>query len=214
LFSDDTACDVRNEFRDLIGEGLTAEEATEQILASYPSVAEDPDEGSVVLIALAVTQWKTGRLLEVVRDQAVAAIDAGADLGRWEEDGTVAGGRRRALARAREQLLSPQRAPVRIARRHRPATPFESGDVLLYTHDSGRQVVFWVERNHTDNGGTYSIMEALGTDPQDAIRDPGTVEGARILRRLRPEMWVHASPPRNGRQDETLDRKLDLYIGG
>lgn len=143
LFSDDLACDVRGEFRDLIGEGLTVEEATRRILASYPSPEDDPDNGSVVLIALAVTQWKTGRLLDLIRDQAVAVIDAGADLDRWDED--TAESRRRALARAREQLLSPQRAPVRIARQRKMTTPSEAGDVLLYAHDSGRQVVFWVE---------------------------------------------------------------------
>jgi hypothetical protein len=186
LFSDDRACDVRDEFRDLIGEGLTAEEATERILASYPSMAEDPDNGSVVLIALAVTQWKTGRLLDTIRDQAVAAIDAGADLDRWDDDPA----KHRALAKAREQLLSPQRSPVRITRRRKSTTPFEAGDVLPYTQDSGRQVVFWVEQNWGDKGGTYTVMEAVSTDPQDAICDPGTVERARPLRRLRPGGFV------------------------
>jgi hypothetical protein len=239
LFSDDLACDVRGEFRDLIGEGLTTEQATQQILASYPSPDDDPDKGSVVLIALAATQWKTGRLLDPIRDQAVALIDAGADLDRW--DGDDARSRQRALAKVREQLLSPQRAPVRIARRRRAATPFEAGDVLLYTHDSGQRVVFWVDRNVTDRGGTYSLMGAVSISMQDVMRDLGAVKQARpiqgarflvldcdriaadrmqILGRVgrspdRPRdggKWVHARPARNARQDQTLDRMLDRYL--
>lgn len=84
IFSDDTACDVRDEFRDLIGDGVSPEDATGQLLAQYTEGSEDPDENAVVIIALAVTQWKIGRLLDEVRDQAIAAVDAGADLGRWE----------------------------------------------------------------------------------------------------------------------------------
>jgi hypothetical protein len=173
LFSDDTACDVRDEFRDLIGDGLTAEEATGRILSSYPAPEDDPD-GAVALLALAVTQWKTGRLVDPVRDRAVAAIDAGAGLDRWD----VPAGRERrrnALARARAQILSPQPAPVRIPRRVRSSTPLAAGDVLLYTHDSGQQVIFWVEQNMTDKGGTCRVAELLDIPPQQVIRDVSSV---------------------------------------
>jgi hypothetical protein len=35
IFSDDTARDIRDEFRDLIGEGLSTEQATEKLLSEY-----------------------------------------------------------------------------------------------------------------------------------------------------------------------------------
>jgi hypothetical protein len=148
--------------------------------------------------------------------------------------------RRRALARVREQLLSPQRAPVRIARRRKAATPFEAGDVLLDTHDSGRQVLFWVDRNITDKGGTYSIIEPLSLGLRDVTGDLGAVQRSRpnwragfvvldcdriaadrvqilgrVERQGRPRAggkMVHASPARNAQPDQTLDRMLDRYL--
>ena len=53
IFSDDLAVDVRDDFRDLIGEGLTADEASERLKAEYADTLQDPDEGPVFLFALA-----------------------------------------------------------------------------------------------------------------------------------------------------------------
>jgi len=188
LFSGDLACDVREEFRDLIGDGLTAEEATQRILSSYPAPEDDPD-GAVVVLALAVTQWKTGRLLGSVRDRAVAVIDAGADLDRWDFP-AAREQRRAALAKVRAQLLAPQPAPVRIRRREKASTPLAAGDVLLYTHDSGRQVIFWVAENITDRGGTYTVAELLDIEPQEVIGDVSSV------RRTTPRPATDSAGPR------------------
>ena len=45
IFSDDTASDVRDEFRDLIGEGLSTEQATDKLLREYAPSLDDPDDG-------------------------------------------------------------------------------------------------------------------------------------------------------------------------
>jgi len=172
LFSDDIACDVRGEFRDLIGDGLTTEEATNQVLRSYPSVSEDPGDGSVVVIALAVTQWKTGRLLDEVKSMAIDAIDHGADLDRWSDDPKLHKRRSDALLRARSQLLLPQRTPVRIPKRERCSTPFQSGDVIVHNHDSGTQFVLWVSGTMTDKGGAYTQVELLDVDPVTVASNP------------------------------------------
>ena len=65
-FPDDTTSDVRDGFRDLIGEALSTEQA--------------------FWLGLAVTQWKCGRLLERVKEKALEIIDTGADLKRWSGD--------------------------------------------------------------------------------------------------------------------------------
>ena len=62
LFSDDLAADIRDELRDLIGEGHSAEEATERLLTEYADSLNDPDEQTVFWLALAVTQWKLSTL--------------------------------------------------------------------------------------------------------------------------------------------------------
>ena len=45
IFSDDTASDVRDEFRDLIGKGLSAEQATNKLLKENAPSLDDPDDG-------------------------------------------------------------------------------------------------------------------------------------------------------------------------
>lgn len=242
IFQDDDACDVRGEFRDLIGDGLTTKEATDRILGEYPSREDDPDVRSVVMIALAMTQWKTGRLLDEIRDQAIAAIDAGADLGRWE-DQTLARRRENTLRKARSQLLSPQRAAVRIRKRVRSTTPFESGDVVVHTTEAGRKVVLWVYQNRGNQGGDIATrVEWMAADPDavtlrpeavlEASRRPHLLDGFLIYdcqkwpperysivgrvpwppARRGPAMAVVTAPSR--RPGDSLDTLLDFHLGG
>ena len=71
IFSDDTASDVRNDFRELIGDGLSPEEATARLMTRYGSIVDDPEGGTTFWLGLAVTQWKSGRLQESVKKRAL-----------------------------------------------------------------------------------------------------------------------------------------------
>ncbi|MGH9224311.1 MAG: DUF4259 domain-containing protein [Acidimicrobiales bacterium] len=160
IFSDDVAADVRADWQGLIADGLTPEEATNRILADYAEYLEDPDDRSVVLLALAVSQWQSGRLQPAVRDAALEVINSGVDLERWERP---ADRRARAgvLDRTKDLLESPQPAAKRPRRRIRSETPFRPGDLFAYRHNSGRYFAFWVSRNWEDHGGVYSDVELL-----------------------------------------------------
>jgi hypothetical protein len=116
----------------------------------------------VVWLALAVSQWRTGRLLPDVRARAIEVIDNGADLHRWgSADPKTRRARAQVLAKTRDQLLSPPPEPKRIPRTRRSHTPYGPGDVLCYRHRSGREFVFWVSRNVSDSGGEYNYLEVL-----------------------------------------------------
>jgi hypothetical protein len=117
IFGDDTACDVRDQFTELLSTGVSADEATKALLASSAAVLQDADDGPIFWVALAATQWKYGCLLPEVQAEAIQIIDSNAGLSRWE--GRAAGARRRALRALRAQLLSPQPS----ARRPRPRKP-------------------------------------------------------------------------------------------
>src|SRR5690348_4616287 len=80
VFSDDTACDIRDDYREYLGEGLTGEQATARILRGYKSSLADPNDATVVWLALAATQWKLGRLDPETLAQALHVIDAGTGL--------------------------------------------------------------------------------------------------------------------------------------
>src|SRR4051794_34638039 len=64
IFSDDTALDIRDEWRDAILDGLSTEEATARLLESFDDyLGDDEDTEKVFWMALAAAQVETGRLL-------------------------------------------------------------------------------------------------------------------------------------------------------
>ncbi len=137
IFSDDTAADVRERFRDLLGDGLSAEEATSRLLAEYASSLDDPNDGPSFWLGLAVTQWKCGRLQADVKMRALQAIDSGADLRRWSGNAKLVNTRRAVLVKTREQLLSTQPPARRIAKRFRQANDWDVGELVSYRTTSG-----------------------------------------------------------------------------
>lgn len=159
LFSDDIACDVRDEYRGLIAAGASGEEATTLLLESWQEVLDVPDAGPVFWLALAVTQWKIGRLQTSIRDKALEIIASGADLQRWEDDPGLLRKRIRVLEKVRNQITSPQRAPVKLRRPYINVSPFQIGDAFTYQLASGNLLLFRVVDIHSDRGGTAPVVE-------------------------------------------------------
>jgi hypothetical protein len=156
VFSSDGALDVRDAFRELIGTGYDVADATARVvevreLDDQPDCAPD-------WIALAVTQWKTGRLLDWVRDRAISVIDAGP--GEWA-DAKIAKRRAVVLRRVRAQLLSPQTAPTRVRPPRFSQTPFRPGDVLRYACSTGREVGLWAITNERHETLTTTSVDTL-----------------------------------------------------
>src|SRR5919106_1722965 len=83
IFSDDLALDVRDVWRDALMDGLDDTTATERVLDQFRESFDDPEEAVVAWIALAAAQHQTGRLQPLVRDHALAVLDAGGDLAAW-----------------------------------------------------------------------------------------------------------------------------------
>lgn len=149
IFADDFACDLREEFRELIAEGLSSEDATQKLQAEH-AIEDDPDERSVFYLALAATQWKLGRLLDPIRDEAIRIIDSGEEIERWkarlidaDEIGAIKR-RQAALDRLRKQLLKPQPKPKKIRVPYASRTDWEIGYAVAYRLLSGRYVVLRV----------------------------------------------------------------------
>ena len=159
IFSDDTACDVRDEWRGYVGEGLSEREATDRLLAEWSASLDDPDEGPVVWLALAATQWKAGRLEERVKRKALAIIDEQSNLAPWQENASLLKKRAAALAKLREQLRSAPPAAKKIRKVVKATCAWEPGDVIAYRLRSGAFVLFRVLDRVTDKGGTYPYCQ-------------------------------------------------------
>jgi hypothetical protein len=111
LFSDDTASDVRDDYRDHVGDGLSGPAATDRLLNEWRQTLSDPDEGPVFWLALAATQWKCGRLETRVLEKALEVIAGGSDLHRWQDNPRLLKKRQAVLVKLGEQLRSPPPPP-------------------------------------------------------------------------------------------------------
>lgn len=160
IFSDDLATDVRDDFRDLIGEGLSATQAVDKLLIEHASSANDADEQSVFWIALALTQWKLGRLEERSKEQALRMIDSGQDLRRWQ-DTKLNKKRIAVLEEARQQLLSLPPPPKKVRRAIKNANDWQIGEVVGFRLRSGQWILFRTVGAHTDKGGRFAVCEVL-----------------------------------------------------
>ena len=107
IFEDDTAADVRADYRELLEGGLKELSATDRMIRDYAEYIEDEVDGPVFWLALAVAQWELGRLESRVADKALKVISTGADLLRWEGSEGAAE-RSKVLEATKVQLLSPQ----------------------------------------------------------------------------------------------------------
>ncbi|GGK94921.1 hypothetical protein Ppa06_63180 [Planomonospora parontospora subsp. parontospora] len=162
LFSDDLACDVRDGYRGLIEDGTADEDAQRHVLESYAEVLDDPDEGPVVWLALAVAQSKIGRLDATVRDRALGIIERGEGLSRWAEEGAKAlTGRQAVLQKVQVQLTGPQPERKRLHRPWRHVTDLTPGTVLAYRVLSGKVVLLRVARIDDDRTGCAPVLSLM-----------------------------------------------------
>jgi hypothetical protein len=161
LFSDDTAADVRDGYRELVGDGYTGPRATDALLKQWGDALADSEDAPVFWLALASTQWQCGRLEPRVKAKALKVIKDGSDLRRWQDDPKLLKKRRAVLAKLQTQLHSPQPPEKRIPRRYRDTCDWEVGEVIGYRAPSGEPFVFRVIGHHTDQGGTSPVCELL-----------------------------------------------------
>ncbi|HEY3783627.1 MAG TPA: hypothetical protein VGL56_21290 [Fimbriimonadaceae bacterium] len=161
IFSDDLAADLRGELKDLIGNGKTPEEATEQLKKDYSRALRDIGEGPVFWLALAASQWKLGRLTPEVKENALRVIDSGQDLKRWEATPALHTKRSKVLANLRETLNSEQPLAKKINPPYIDSTDWRIGQIIAYKLMAGDYCLLRVIGYHKDAGGTRPVVEPL-----------------------------------------------------
>lgn len=162
LFSDDLACDVRDEYRRLIEDGTADEEARRHLLDAYAETLDDPEDGPVFWLALAVTQSKVGRLDPMVRDRALRIVERGEGLSAWADAGAAVLSRRRAvLDKVRSQLTGPQPERRRLRPPWRHVTDLSPGTVLAYRDPVGDDALLRVARVSDDRFGVLPIVSVM-----------------------------------------------------
>lgn len=176
LYSDDLAADLRGDFKDLVGEGRTAEEALDRLLADYEEPIRDPDERAVFWLAVADTAWRLGRPLARATAEANAVIRSGRDLQRWESQAERKK-RSTVLIQLEERLRTDPPPPRKVPRRFVPDNQWAVGEVLSFRLLSGRYALFRVIGHHRDKGGRHAVCEVLDWIGDDL---PGEADARRL----------------------------------
>ena len=115
LFSDDVACDVKEYYMNCLREEMSADEAEAAVVSYFGDELADSDDGPVVVLALADTAWRVGRLSEKLKEAAIRIIDTGEGLERWEVEGKqLLKKRQDVLQKLKEKLLSPQPSEKKV----------------------------------------------------------------------------------------------------
>jgi hypothetical protein len=158
IFDNDTSCDVRDNFINLLEEDKTAEEATIMILDEYLT-EEDLQELSLVYIGLASIQLEKNCLQEEVREMAVKMIECG-DLELWDENNEKEyEGRKQVLTELKKELLFPKlKAPKSTKKRRR----IKLGDVFAIPLPNGKYAYGRV----FDDAG-FGVYEYIGESMVD-----------------------------------------------
>lgn len=107
IFDDDTACDVRTEYLELLMNGITDEDATGAMIELNSDEADDEDCRIMFWTALAAIQWEVGRLDDSVKERTLALIEEG-DSPLWLEQKDSVEERKAVLEELRNKLLSRQ----------------------------------------------------------------------------------------------------------
>jgi hypothetical protein len=135
IFSDDNAADLRDDYRDFIGDGLSGPEATDRLLAEWgSSISREPEYAATFWLALAVTQWLAGKF-ERKRKSVLDAV--------------------------RQQIESSQPPPRKIPKRVRAVCEWEPTELIGYRLLSGDYIILRVIHLVSDKGGVYPDCEPL-----------------------------------------------------
>ncbi|GAB3263669.1 DUF4259 domain-containing protein [Nocardioides dilutus] len=164
VFSDDTACDIRSDYREMLEDGVDDAEAMQRVITEYRHLADD--EGHVLWLALAAAQVAVGRLDATVKTEALRIIDEGIGLDLWVEAGPKAlASRKAALAKLRKALTGEQKARTKVLKPWVHVTDLLPGDVLAYRrHPEGRYALFRVARIEDGRLGAAPILRQLKWD--------------------------------------------------
>jgi hypothetical protein len=161
IFSDDVAQDVRDAWRDALMDGLDDATATKRLLNELQAAFDDENDAVVAWLALAAAQHETGRLQLLVRDRALAIIDAGGDIASWRnQSAAFVRAREKALAALAEKLRGPQPTPKTPKRPKPRASPLEIGDVV-HVRGERAEGLFVVVAVAETSTGTEPVLAQL-----------------------------------------------------
>jgi hypothetical protein len=137
LYQDDVAEDVKTQYVNLIKIGKTNQEATEELIKDNQLKINDSDDAPIFWFALADTQWKLGRLLPYVKENALIHLIKEDNLKKWEKENKEDYKyRKKVLDQLKDRLNSPIPAQKKISRYKYFKCNWCIGDTFAYQLES------------------------------------------------------------------------------
>ena len=211
IFADDDAQDLREEYRTILADAQSDTAASDAAAREYGADLTRLEDTTAFWLALALTQWKLGRVDPRVRAAALRIIDEDIDLAKWA--GSPERSRRAtALRKARRTFLMtappakpiPKPLPLQLP-------GWEFGEVVGYRMPNGRLVLLhhlyyaaWsVVRTKAPVVSILNWFEARVPDAQEVtaltyINHDGRLGG--------PHLLSLAMPPRRRLQETAFAR--------
>jgi len=137
IFDDDGAEEIKEEYKILLGYGMSPEEAYQKIEDYYYSDYKGAHDEDVYWLSIALFQWQNGILSEEVKQQALRCIDDENYLEHWKDSGEdIYKERKLILEKLKYDLINvakerKKRFP-KCAKYYRYKTEWEVGDLLAY----------------------------------------------------------------------------------
>lgn len=222
LYSDDTTCDVRDDYIQHLKHGLSHGEACQKVLGRHAARLGEPEVACLAYFALADTAWKYGRLDETLKDKALSLLRAGGDLFVWERDAPRdVPARRKTLKALEARLATPQPAEkaVKVSspklRKLRTTAPV--GSVLSLELPSQRQVLLvlvgFVELEKSIDPVFSVLAQPIVSAESLPIRIAGDVPTLVLSKGLRQPFQHVAILPRDERRDILTGlTRLDITV--
>lgn len=147
LYSNDTTCDIRGDYLDLLRRGNTNETVAGMLIEKNRDVLCDEEEAPLFWFALADTQWNYGRLLPQVKEKALYYLQhREPELQRWLDSGEAQAKKwMKTLDKLQEKLQQPQPPEKKVYKYRLYHCKWALGDVFSYrfTSDYSKETGFY-----------------------------------------------------------------------
>ena len=139
IYQNDTAEDIKDEFKELYNSGKDVQEITDELISKYDDITSDSEEAPLFWFALADTQWKYGVLLPTVKESAIWWIehenfDASSVIQMSEQ--ACIKKRKDNLLKLKNQLSSSLPPKRKVAKKRLYKCEWQIGDVFAYRLES------------------------------------------------------------------------------